>query len=228
MQPLYGNKVFPILTLLSLFLQIAEMVYAITGNLQLVLPEENSLLIGQKDFTDIATNRYFHPLLPGVVVRIPTFQKQLVLQLCKNMRGSAHFKHCLLAIQHMQAPNWSGDIPFASVEITPADDLGPKLSSTTDNNTGTVRRFKMVLPRRAVTYLIGKNGHKIEQLRTQTRATIKIRDPQPSSSSSSAASHQRNFTGSSFLQEIVITADDEDELNYARSLIEEQIKLWLC
>ena len=190
-------------------------------------------------------NRFYHHLLPGTLLRVrlasiaeqkenidngrataavaPQSTRAQFLALCYRF---ALFHDCFAAIDHMHPPQSSSVVPY-DIEFwyrRQDTQLAAAASSGDVESKPVVLHKKLVLPSQAVTFIIGKRGKSIEQIRQQTSAMIKIHDIDPTNTD--GALEQTQFFGSSHSLQLVSINGSQADVNHTQCLIEEKLRLW--
>lgn len=191
-------------------------------------------------------NHFYHHLLPGTLLRVrlastaeqkenidhgrataagaPPSTRAQFLALCHKF---ALFHDCFAAIDHMHPPQSSSMVPY-DIEFwhrRQDTQLAATAADTGDvESKPAVLYKKLVLPLQAVTFIIGKRGKSIEQIRQQTSAVIKIHDIDPTNND--GALEQTQFFGSSHSLQLVSIHGSQADVNHTQCLIEEKLRLW--
>lgn len=211
-------------------LRILTHVHEQKNCIDIVVPENGvAKVFGCPAVEVVETNRHYHHMLPGVLLRIrraaETEQKENIdssklsnRKLLGLFQSFPLFHSCFACIDHMASPPTDSSlIPHDTrlwLHTEVQEEQQHKVSS---------HHKKLVLPSQAVTFIIGKKGKSIEHIRQQTNAIIKIHE---SSLDSGGPSGQSELIGPSNTLQLVSIDGSRPDVELAQALIEEKVRLW--
>ncbi|ODQ46700.1 hypothetical protein PICMEDRAFT_58946 [Pichia membranifaciens NRRL Y-2026] len=123
----------------------------------------------------------------------------------------------------MRPPDSSSVVPYDVEFWHRRQDPLPLAAVSTEIKPAVLHK-KLVLPSQAVTFMIGKRGKSIEQIRQQTSAVIKIHETGPTSTD--MALEQTQLFGSSHSLQLVSIHGSQSDVDHTQLLIEEKLRLW--
>lgn len=161
-----------------------------------------------------------HHLLPGLVA---TCDAANVREMCTLLQPYTMLETCLSLIKHMQAPQSISDIPMKR----PVKHYKPKNNKIVKKRVRECNKLEpevfttfILLPRSAVTFLIGGKGHSIARIRQQTNATIKIHPEKTDKTDKQLRSKYEQEP-----QKVEIAAPTKEELARAQQLVLTRLSL---
>jgi hypothetical protein len=189
---------------------------------KLIISNDDVELIESKLQLSLNCTYNYHHLLPGIIIQTPTRHLKEIIILINSFPT---FFDAFKTIEYLVPPENSSVLHFnQSLLQLQTKDQTSLLTDLKENNLPSNIQRKLIIPTKAVSFLIGKKGVTIEKIRQQTTATIKIL---PQSYSQDKENYGLNDTASilPFLQTVLVSGTTE-ETEIAVKLIEAQLHRW--